>query len=142
MRTPHIPDAFQNTRGTVRDMVRPALPFVAHNEFLLCLWRWNGELVLAEQTGTTYATPAEALAAIPDDCVSIAIYRPFAEDLREKHEDVTEAMANAYLDERGDDGLLPPFVHNSAALVDYCDERSEPSVADENSMTKTQIGVA
>ena len=142
MRTPHIPDAFQNTRGTVRDMVRVALPFVAHNELLLCLWRYNGELVLSEQTARTYATASDALAAIPGDCISVEIYRPFAEDKREKHEDVTEVMAAAWLDYCGDRPDAPPFVRDSAALVDYRDECAEPSVAEENRMTKTQIGVA
>ncbi|MGE0231746.1 MAG: hypothetical protein AB7O39_03355 [Flavobacteriaceae bacterium] len=142
MNTPHIPTSMQNTRGTPRDMVRPALPFIAHNEFLLCLWRYNGEIILAEHTAEAYATPADALAAIPDDCISVAIYRPFAEDKRERHEDVTEVMAGAWLDRNGDDCVLPPFVHESAAVLDYRDTLAEPSIAEENRLGKRELGVA
>ena len=133
----YVPTSLQNTRGTVKDMVRVAPIFCGPNESLHIRWQWNGNVHVAEYSQGTLARPEDAFAFLPEGVVSIGIVNVDEETYRS----VEEEIAAAWLDKYGMDGM-PPFVRDSAALVDYRDECAEPSVAEENRMTKTQIGVA
>lgn len=119
----YIPDESKQA-APLGDMTTPH-PFVAHNEFLLCLWRWKGNLVMAEHTAETIPTTTDALGYLPDDCVRISIWRPFAEHPGERVEDVTEDIAWAYLCKHGPSGDLPPYVRSSRVLCDWPREYGE-----------------